>query len=337
MAMGWRSRCGIWLGTLACAVAASTTAAPAAVPEKEQGALGVLRLQGSNGYAIVVFAFGVPRDRGKDQVLIAVVRGKTGALYFVPATVTGDPSSPLGSAATAASIQADLGGLGRIDLTFHPSGEREVDRSCDGGVSYASGTYEGIFEFHGEEGYTGASTGRTPFNLEPLQKLECSGTRGSGEVEGPGLPGAKLLLTSSGSGRKLRLQVNENRPGRPVRLEARVWERRGRIRITRGVLARTASSAFSFDPMLKTASLEPQAPFSGAGVFRRNAPPVNRWSGNLTVDFPGNSDVPLTGRDIRASLAHARHEEKSFPRGETQRLGAFVTPWVTKAPHAMPR
>lgn len=56
-------------------------------------------------------------------------------------------------------LRADLGAVGRIDLTLVPSGVKKQARSaCEKrSVSYEGATYEGTFEFHGEEGFTDLS------------------------------------------------------------------------------------------------------------------------------------------------------------------------------------
>jgi len=44
----------------------------------------------------------------------------------------------------------------------------------------------------------------------------------------------------------------------------------------------------------------------------------NRWRGNLTVDLPGSSNVPLTGPGFRADLEHPRGQPDPWPTS---------TPW----------
>ncbi len=60
--------------------------------------------------------------------------------------------------------------------------------------------------------------------------------------------------------------------------------------------------AFDCDPALRRAVLVPPAPFSGSASFTRGAAPNHRWSGDLNVDLPGRSDVPLTGPGVKATL-----------------------------------
>jgi hypothetical protein len=106
-------------------------------------------VKASNGYSILVF--GSAAHEGRPDSIGAFVIGKgSGVIYSAPATLT------------ETSIQADLGALGEIAVTFHPSGQARTQRSRCGGkpVSFDSGYYEGKIEFHGEEGYTTAEATR---------------------------------------------------------------------------------------------------------------------------------------------------------------------------------
>jgi hypothetical protein len=98
------------------------------------------------------------------------------------------------------------------------------------------------------------------------------------------------------------LQANKNRPGKRSRFEAEVHEKRGSVSISRSLSLWVGATAFRYDPLLETATLDPPAPFSGRASFHRGATPANRWTGDLTVDFPGRSDVPLTGPGVGATL-----------------------------------
>lgn len=104
---------------------------------------------------------------------------------------------------------------------------------------------------------------------------------------------------------RLRLQANKNRPGARTRLEVETHEERRGIEISRSTTLWAGASAFEFDPSLRTATLAPPAPFSGSASFHRNAPVANRWSGNLTVDLPGRSNVPLAAAGVGATLVPA--------------------------------
>lgn len=274
-------------------MAAMTMLAPtaSAAGEPDTGAFNAFALKGSNGYKVRVFA---ASERGyrKGGVLILVERKGRSASYYAPAAVTDT------------RVHAELGALGRIDVEFEPSGSKRTERSqCDPDtkLTYEEGSYVGSVEFHGEEGYTEVTATRAPLRLGFFLDFGCSAV-GSGELLGPGLPGARLRARKGG----LVLQANQNRPGARVRLTASIFERHGSIRIGRQIETIDPSASFAIDPQLRSAVLRPQAPFSGTAVFRRDAPRGDRWTGNLEIDFPGRSDVALAGSHFRASLRHAR-------------------------------
>jgi hypothetical protein len=269
-------------------------AAPAAEPEEREGFAGAFQLKASNGYSILAF-LNERRSDGQGFVNLFVVGDEGGAIYSTRAKVT------------AEEVRVDLGRLGEIDLDFVPSGRRKAERSaCDPQpVKFDAGHYEGTIEFRGEEGYTRASATRVPLVIRPLLSLVCGGGGGGGETLGSSLPGARLRVFDRGQARRLSLQINANRPGARMSFEATTQERRDGIDIFRAVEGVAPGSAFDYDPLLSTATLDPPAPFSGSAGFHRNALPANRWTGNLAIDFPGRSGVPLTGSKVRAGLVHA--------------------------------
>lgn len=88
--------------------------------------------------------------------------------------------------------------------------------------------------------------------------------------------------------------------------EATLKEAWDGIRIERTVSGRQPAAAFDYDPLLRTATVQPSAPFSGVASFHRGAAPTNRWTGTLSVDFPGKANVPLTGGAFSVHAVHAR-------------------------------
>jgi hypothetical protein len=90
-----------------------------------------------------------------------------------------------------------------------------------------------------------------------------------------------------------------------------IEERRAGLIVSREVGGYYPSGAFEFVPSLQSAVLEPPAPFAGRASFHPNAKPANRLTGNLSVDFPGHADVPLTGGRFKATLAHAERTEET--------------------------
>lgn len=283
------------LAALLTALAAIALAAPvtAAALDSDLKGFAVFRLEASNGYSILAFATSERVD-GRGDIGLIVARKHDGVLYAAPATVT------------PTKLEADLGALGRISLDIAPSGVKRTLKSRCGGEPAAvePNVYRGSFEFHGEEGYTEAGAtvlheyGR--FSLD----LVCGGV-GRGELNGADLPGARLRLSSRRGHDGLELQANKNRPGAHSRFEVEVHEKRGQIEISRSTTRWAGADAFDYDPLLRTATLAPPLPFSGRATFHRNhrnAAVANRWVGNLMVDLPGRSDVPLAAPGARATL-----------------------------------
>jgi hypothetical protein len=253
---------------------------------------GAFTVKGSNGYSLLVF--GARAYRGRPASVGIFVTGRNGgAIYSAPANVS------------ETSIQANLGMLGEIAVTFHPSGQQRKVRSKCGRkpVSFDSGYYEGTIAFHGEQGYTSVDATKASGNLGFLIDLLCPGI--SGQTGGPFLPGAQLDAFADGSPDGPHLKVIKNRPSAPAHFEAGVSEVHEGVSIGRFVEEIESAGTFVFDPKVQTATVNPPAPFSGSARFRRAAKPANRWSGNLTVDLPGRPSVRLTGSGDRASLARA--------------------------------
>lgn len=267
---------------------------PARALDSDLKGSAIFRLEASNGYEILVLA---ASERADGRTVAAVLVGRRGesAVYAAPATVT------------PTRFEADLGALGRIALDIVPSGAKKTLRPRCGGepVTFEPNAYRGSFEFRGEQGFAEATATRIPEFSRFLVDFGCGGTLQS-EAGGPGLPGARLRVRAGKGHHRTSLQINQNRPGARTLFEAEVAEKRGEIRIQRSVSGRARSAAFAFDPLLQTATVAPPAPFSGRATFHRNAPSANRWRGNLSVDFPGRSDVSLTSRATRVSLVHAR-------------------------------
>jgi hypothetical protein len=134
-----------------------------------------------------------------------------------------------------------------------------------------------------------------------LYRSEC-GSYGSLEVDGDDVPGAGLRLHSGRGKVTLDLTARKNGPGKRTQLQVELGEERAGISISRAMSQWVGADAFAYDPLLRMAVLAPPAPFSGSGSFHRNAAAPGRWSGDLTVDLPGRSDVPLTGLGVKATL-----------------------------------
>lgn len=262
--------------------------------EEDEGAIAAFRLKASNGYRIFVLA---SRQPGKPRGELAVIVGsrRDAVIYATRAVVE------------EAGIHADLGELGRIDLEYvRLKGKEKYSCGSEGEVSYlARGEYRGVFELHGEEGYTEARATRLRADESILYDLVCADPGGSGEATGPTLQGARLrAVLRQGADSAVSFEITKNRPSAPSSFQVLTRERRGEIRIQRSAEAIVGAGAFRYDPRLRTATVSPPAPFEGSATYRREAPLRNRWSGDLTVDLPGRSDVPLVEPGFRLSLVH---------------------------------
>lgn len=252
-------------------------------------------LKSSNGFTIKLVAL---RGVGGSSAAFAVVvvsDRKSVVSYSTPAT------------ATEGSIEVDLGSLGQVAVLFHATGGTTVESSaCDKHHTFhvENGYYEGTIDFHGEEGYTEVESSRAEGDARMLLDIVCGAESESGT--GPGLPGAELRVRTPHRSSLPSLTVVENNPRAAVQLEANGSEQRGEIAIERTIRMKAPRTAFDYDGKLRTAILRPPAPFSGKARFRRRGLHKNRWSGNLTVDLPGRSDVRLTGGRLRTSLFRAR-------------------------------
>jgi hypothetical protein len=293
-------RLGVALAPLAVLLCAQATPA-AAEGEADTGAFGAFRLKGSNGYSVLVIALSRPQFK-HGEVLVFVGRraghGFENALYLAPAKVLPD------------TIEADLGPVGEISVRFEPSGPPErVHASCKrgGSVSFEPGAWVGGIELTGEEHFTEVHVSRTRAIPTPFLDAGCGGL-GIGESSGGA--GARLIARSAMAKRAIYLQVNKNHQHARVRVEASLEERRGRLIVSREVANFFPAAAFDFDAPLQTAELSPSAPFFGSATFHRNAKPMNQWTGNLSVDFPGRANVPLAGHRFTSVLGHWERTEE---------------------------
>lgn len=133
------------------------------------GASITFQVKASNGYSIFGLAFSRRAD-GRGNVTLFI--GKKGAVvtYFAPATVLASEVRTPSVFHPPSVVRADLGALGKIDLEFVPSGAVKREHSaCDKTtVGFEAGSYQGAFEFHGEEGYAEASATSVPASIGPL-------------------------------------------------------------------------------------------------------------------------------------------------------------------------
>lgn len=160
----------------------------------------------------------------------------------------------------------------------------------------------GTIDFRGEEGYTEVHATSAPGDIRTALILVCpeSGTAGFGGHS----PGALLSVRHNQSPR-FEFLAMKNSPTRPARFVASIQERRGSLGISRTVEASAGPGAFDFDVPGGFAKVGPPAPFAGEATYRRPPGKRARWHGDLTVDFPGRSNVRLTGNGTKAGMRRA--------------------------------
>jgi len=273
----------------------------AALPRFE-GFATEFKLEGSNSYEIWVSAY-APRHNGEGWISLVVAGKHATAFYRAPALVIGEAARDT----TATAVKADLGSLGRVDLLLERSGTEEPFRWPCGGPreSYEPGTYRGVFEFKGEEGYTSASASEVRFDPLPFFLAHGCGGSGSGEARGPGSPGARLKGVSFAHDRILTFQVNKNNRHSSVIYSASLREQRDGVQIYRTIQGTAGPGAFSFDRDLGKATLSPPAPFSGSATLRRDPDSLLAdWQGNLKLAFPGHT-IPLADPGVHVGIEHA--------------------------------
>lgn len=288
------------IAVVVMAISACVAPVASAEGEEETGASGTFRLQGTHGFSLLVVAFSRPHFKHGEVVVFAYKRREL-VIYLASAKVT------------PTTIDADLGQLGKLGVEFQPSGPPErVHASCKRvpSVTFDPGVWVGTIEIEGEEGFTEVHRDRVKAIASPFLEAGCGG-KAIGEAVGSDVPGARLVARSASKRSGVFLQANKNHRGARVYLEASIEERRAGLTVSREVGGYFAPSAFEFAPLLQSAVLDPPAPFAGHASFRRNAKPSNRLTGNLTVDFPGRADVPLTGGTFKAALVHALRTERS--------------------------
>jgi len=192
--------------------------------------------------------------------------------------------------------------LGEVSISFHPDGLTRVFKCAGQKIEVAEGSYEGMIAFHGEEGYTHAEAASAPGDIRPLLAATCSFevTTSGGS---PNPRSAELFIRNPALGP--RLNVAKTSPASSAHFFVEVPEYSAGISIHRFASLSMPAGSFRYGTNLQTATVSPQAPFSGTAHFDRRKKANRRWSGDLTIDMPGRSNTPLTGHQLRAGLIHA--------------------------------
>jgi hypothetical protein len=264
------------------------------------GWLHVFDVKGTNGYqGFVLASGGGANDEAKGGVWIVVggphaSRSVATVSYTAPATVT------------EKTVEADLGGLGKIAVELVPTGRtKSVRVGCEGKERkrVPAMRYQGTIDFYGEEGFTEVIANSAARNDSFYERIVCAETKGTHTGRGPQPRGGRLEVDRyRGDEHELEMNVAKSRPGAKTSLSIWTVEERGEIRIQRSVGGWAPPGVFKYDLDLRTATLRPPPPFSGEATFDRGTGRAGQWTGNLTVDLPGRAGAPLTGPGLTFAL-----------------------------------
>lgn len=218
----------------------------------------------------------------------------------------GEPNAwpDLSAKVEAGAVSAHFGPLGFLDMHFVRSGGSRRYRPYCGGeaVKLARGHYEGSVRFVGGHGFPSLKASVA----QAAPAWELAERCWNGIAEGPPtLPGAQLQAGSVHSDPP-HFTAFKNRPSAPAHIWAYINEFRRGVGMDRFAAVVAPPSAFQYDQSLTKARVRPPAPFSGVGSYDAERDRRHRWSGGLSVDFPGRKNVSLTRFPLLGGISPAR-------------------------------
>lgn len=207
-------------------------------------------------------------------------------------------------------IRVDLGRFGRIDLRWKPNGQvKERHGKCGHfphDVFFDDGSYVGTVRLRGGDGFTAATAHRIRWS-----RSWYSSSSGCPFAVSEGFPGPGAILeVGQGEHRvhPVELFVVQNGPGAEVLYQASQSEKIGRISVSRHVTVAGGPKTITVGPGFQTGEVSPPAPFSGTGRFERTEHARGTWLGDLSVEFPDHTTVPLAGKSFEA-IFHSGYYE----------------------------
>jgi hypothetical protein len=285
-------------------------AGPAAQAGAEASA--AFTVHGSNG-----FTLNVKSERGMVTLVAADRRppvatfSRTGVpLPANPGNVASSTYVAFGASPDPHEIDVPLGKVGRISVSFRPSGKVRVTelgsdpaaRGCAGPTRIVRrlGTFSGTIEFRGEHGYTTVAARKAEGSIgTPLGRVCLEPAAGGGIARSASLEGDAVLTALS---HRAGVQFEAVTTGAGVAYTASSVSPLGfNMVVSRSAQALAPKRSFAFDDLLHSARIQPPPPFSGKAGYELRQGPV--WAGDLSVEFPGAS-VSLTGPDYRATLGY---------------------------------
>jgi hypothetical protein len=245
-------------------------------------------------------------ETDSSKVVLTLYRHGQTAYYETTARITED------------SVEARFGKLGELDYTFAPAAGKEP--RCKGADGTREGTFQGTFDFTGENRYVTIDADRAHGSFElfpaagceeqsagqaratPSRRARSAGPGGRGQAEAKG----EVTLQAAAGGRRradyLLAFTMATKRGVKLFINGFRAEKLEGMLVERGVQTAAPPSALRWDRAAGVARLTPPAPFRGSAELRRRPHGRPIWRGSLTVPILGGSPVRLTGRRFRASI-----------------------------------
>jgi hypothetical protein len=217
-------------------------------------------------------------------------------------------------------IEASFAALGRIDVRLHlvphPSDPPHEGRCRGRAPLYQEGSYRGTLEFSSQAGVPSVSVKHGHAYLERRFRQVCKRLprQPSGKSKlGHNVEVGLLAVNGEVEGRTILLHavdfVSTRHPARSGgNLAVEDSESQEGVRITRRVNISIDHHSFAMsgrgeNPEIVEVKL-PQ-PFAGHALYSRSPRSSPSWTGDLSVDLPGEAGVPLTGPGFDAALCRS--------------------------------
>jgi hypothetical protein len=234
---------------------------------------------------------------------------------------------------TKTSIQARFPGLGQVDVDFQPPRSKQGRPSCNSVLHGEHGLFHGRIQFRGEGDYTSVDAHRAKGKALGLGSLRnCTGGIARPHRHQLEALLKKLLGLGGPKAKQTRILAEWKQPLGGVFFEATQVGRDhtkffavqqttvGDLAILHVARAHGSAKRLASDPALSFAGVSPPAPFSGSGDLRHDSDGRKRWTGDLTVSFPGAPNVPLTGPDFKTVLSRSWGPIPTVPAPLPKRL-----------------
>lgn len=203
-------------------------------------------------------------------------------------------------AQTRKRLEVTFADLGEVDVEFTPT-ERKTSRDGCVRVVKLKGVFRGRISFTGEDRYAQVDEKSAKGRTTIYEFDGCGRERALPERASRSRRGVKkdtILYTCGKVGGPAFLEARKHGKADPVDVDVELDDYRGegatRIQLIKSYRAELAPSALIFDEALTSANFVAASPFTGSGRFSEGM-----FTGDLTVDLPGASDVPLTSASAR--------------------------------------